>query len=125
MVSHQPGSERAVSNNSNNSPESSKYTKHYRCRWKHKAADKAFVCRKLEDLLKESIMLLWVWTHGMFKKMQPRFLPIPSINSFPSFALSLSFLPLCLSPLLRTGVSLTFDPDICVLQECLCALSAL
>lgn len=53
MVSHQPGSKRAVSNNSNYSPENSKYTKHYRCRWKHAVVDKAFVCRKLENLLKE------------------------------------------------------------------------
>lgn len=54
-------------------------------------------------------------------------LSTPKVKSLLFFAPSpsLSFLSSPLSPLLRTGVSLTFDPDICVLQECLCAPSAL
>lgn len=96
MVSHQPGSKRAVSNNSNNSPENSKYTEHYRCRWKHTAAERAFVCRKLENLLKEHIMLSGFPQTGCSKRCshtQHKFFLF--LCSLPLFSSFLSFSPCC------------------------------
>ena len=92
------------------------------------AADKAFVLQKIGEFVEgDCNAFMGSNAQDVQKDAATLSLTIAGINSFISFALSLSFLPLfsAFLPLLRTGVSLTFDPDICVLQECLCALSAL